>query len=147
MSRSGAQRTKPDRHLDGIPGTVTHGFREHEIVPLRIPLEMRQLYRQQTGVDPDDHGVARYSMGPCNILVAREPAGVDGSLLWHMTISTPSRHPTWDEIKVARYRLLPPEICVGILLPPPGVYVNVEAQDHVFQLWEVTDPRQQWLTG
>lgn len=147
VSRSGAQPKQRTRHLDGVPGTVTHGFREQEIRELRLPLEFREGYKRFTGSTVEENEVARYAMGPCNILVSREPAAVGGERLWHLTISTPSRHPTWDEIKVARYRLLPAEICVGILLPPAEFYVNVEAQDHVFQLWEVTDPREQWTTG
>jgi hypothetical protein len=48
---------------------------------------------------------------------------------------------------VARYRLLPLDLCFAMLLPQPEFYVNVPEQDHVFQLWEVTDPRQPWTTG
>lgn len=147
MSRGGAQRPKPAREIEGIPGTFTHGFREPEILELSLPANFRQGYRTFTGNTVEENLVHRYAMGPCNVLVSREPAGLKGERLWHLTISTPSRHPTWDEIKLARYRLLPADICVGILLPPPEMYVNVEAQDHVFQLWEVTDPRGQWQTG
>lgn len=89
-----------------------------------------------------DHTTLRnYEMGPCMILVAQEPTGPGGALLWHLTISTPSRYPTWDEIKIARYRLLPHDIDVAMILPPPDEYVNVEEQDCVMHLWQVVDAR------
>lgn len=88
-----------------------------------------------------------YSFGECHVILAREPGGINGERRWHLTISHPSRHPTWDEIKTVRYRLLPLEICFAIMLPPPEYYVNVPAQDHVFQLWEIEDSAQPWTTG
>ena len=39
----------------------------------------------------------------------------------------PGRLPTWDEIKDARYRFLSETATYGILLPPPGEYVNLFA--------------------
>jgi hypothetical protein len=109
-----------------------------------MPENVRRALIQQR-IDPA--ALSIYTMGPCSIFVGQEPAGKDHELLWHLTISTPSRHPTWDEIKVARYRLLPHDICVGILLPKPEFYVNLPEQDHVFQLWEVRDEREVWTTG
>jgi len=132
------------REIEGIPGTVTHGFKESPIIPQRMPEAVRQALIQQR-IDPSS--LAVYTMGPCSIFVGQEPAGRNHELLWHLTISTPSRHPTWDEIKVARYRLLPADICVGILLPEARFYVNLPEQDHVFQLWEVRDEREVWTTG
>jgi adenylosuccinate synthase len=88
-----------------------------------------------------------YRMGACNIFIAREPAAVDGSMLWHLTISRMDRHPTWDEIKAARYWLLDETLTFGMLLPPPANYINVPAQDHVFHLWEIRDPREPWTGG
>ena len=83
----------------------------------------------------------RYALGDCTVFVAREPAGPNGSLLWHLSISHPRRYPTWDEIKTARYELLPSDVTMAMLLPPPDEYVNVAAQDNVFHLWEIEDPR------
>lgn len=80
-----------------------------------------------------------YDLDECAIIVAREPIGPDRSLRWHLSISHPSRYPTWDEIKVARYALTPPEITMAMILPPPDEYVNVEAQDNVFHLHEIDD--------
>lgn len=64
--------------------------------------------------------------------------GMDGGPpRWHLSISCPDRHPSWDEIKTARYRLLGPDLNAAMFLPPAAEYVNVPAQDHVFHVWEV----------
>jgi hypothetical protein len=147
MSRGAVKERSAVREIEGIPGTVTHGFRESPIIEVKLGREFRESFWRSVGHDPDQFQLKRYTMGPCNILVGREPAGKNHELLWHLTISTPSRHPTWDEIKVARYRLLPLDICVGVLLPQPEFYVNLPEQDHVFQIWEVRDEREAWTTG
>jgi len=89
-------------------------------------------------------GLRVFTMGGCSIILGREDPNGAGTALWHLSISHPSRHPTWDEIKTARYRLLPPEIDMAMHLPPPQNYVNVEEQDHVFQMWECRDPNEPW---
>jgi hypothetical protein len=144
VSRGAVKPRQRVREIPGIPGTIEPGFKEQQIAEERLPENVRQAMLAQ-GVDPTLMRV--YRMGVCSIFVGHEPAGSAGEKLWHLTISTPSRHPTWDEIKVARYRLLPPDLTFGILLPPAEWYVNVPEQDHVFQLWEVTDPRQPWTSG
>lgn len=144
MSRGGVKTRPRVREIEGIPGTVEPGFKEQPLIEQRMPENVIRSFALH-GIDPE--GMKIYTMGVCSIFVGREPAGAGGELLWHLTISTPSRHPSWDEIKVARYRLLPPERTFAMLLPPPEIYVNVPEQDHVMQLWEVTDPRQPWMTG
>jgi hypothetical protein len=142
-TRKGPMKRRPTlREIEGIPGTVEPGFREHEIVELPALPAVRDAMRQ-AGL-PEEQMPRAFTMGPCNILLGHEPTGPGGELLWHLTISTPSRHPTWDEIKVARYRLLPLDLTFAMLLPPPALYVNVPEQDHVFQLWETGDPREPW---
>jgi hypothetical protein len=137
---------KRPNEIEGIPGTLTHGFREQPIVERRLPQNVIEAMAE-AGIAARAIELRSYTMGVCSILIGHEPAGVNLEKLWHLTISTPSRHPTWDEIKIARYRLLPLDLCFAIMLPPPGYYVNLPEQDHVFQLWEVTDPRAQWTTG
>jgi len=44
---------------------------------------------------------------------------------WHLSISHSSRYPTWDEIRDARYDLVPDNCTMAILLPPRGEYINV----------------------
>src|SRR5207244_3488708 len=51
-------------------------------------------------------GVEFWQAGECRVILAREPVGTSGELYrWHLSISHPSRYPTWDEIKDVRYRL------------------------------------------
>lgn len=73
-------------------------------------------------------------MGPCRIVVSRDPSGYGGALLWHLSISCADRYPTWDEIKDARYRLLPNHLTFVMFLPPPSEYVNVH--ENCFHLHE-----------
>jgi hypothetical protein len=145
VSKGPTKRRPTPRELDGIPGTVEPGFKEREIIEIPVGQPVREAMIQAG--HPEEFLPRMFTMGPCRILLASEPAGAKGELLWHLSISTPSRHPTWDEIKVARYRLLPLDLVFAMILPPPDFYVNVPEQDHVMQLWEIDDPRAQWTTG
>jgi len=116
-----------------IPGSHEPGFQEEVIREIDASGAVRLA--AQSGLDLEFYA---FRMGECNILLGREPAG-GGPLRWHLTISTPHRHPTWDEIKVARYRILGPDVAMAMHLPPADHYVNVPQQDHVFQLWELLD--------
>lgn len=123
-----------------IPGTHEAGYVEQPIVQQSLPPQLRHAFDN----DPTrakGTNVSLFKMGECTIMLAREPAGAGGARLWHLSISHPLRHPTWDEIKTARYRMLDPDLTFGMLLPPRDKYVNIAAQDHVFHLWEVRDER------
>ena len=72
----------------------------------------------------------RFSLGDCNILVGLEPGG------WHLSISHPSRYPNWDEIREARYALLPNRVTVAMILPPKEEYVNLHP--NCFHLHELS---------
>lgn len=76
--------------------------------------------------------VRRYSLGECSVIVTREYGK------WHLSIAHPSRHPTWNEIAEARYRILPKGITAAMLLPPLEEYVNLHS--HCFQVFEISDP-------
>jgi hypothetical protein len=127
-----------------IPGTHEPGY----VAPRLLhdgPATMHLLGAWGAAIEEDAvRHVQCWQLGACHVIVAQERASADHSWLWHLSISHASRHPTWDEIKTARYRLLPEGLCFGMLLPPPGMYVNVPQQDHVFHLWEITDPREPW---
>ena len=55
--------------------------------------------------------------------------------LWHLSVSHPTRYPTWDEIKNIRYKYLPNKITAALLFPPKEEYVNLHT--NCFHLWEV----------
>jgi hypothetical protein len=124
-----------------IPGTHEPGFVEQPIIERKRDPAFLAVRRMIGGGHTELYG---FRMGECSILLGREPGGVNGELRWHLTISCTDRHPTWDEIKTARYRLLGPDTVVAMILPPARFYVNVPAQDHVMQLWEIDDPARIW---
>lgn len=54
---------------------------------------------------------------------------------WHLSISHPLRYPRWDEIKEARYDLVPNDVTMAMILPPQEQYVNVHP--NCFHLHEI----------
>lgn len=64
----------------------------------------------------------------CSVMLSQDP-------LWHISISHPHRYPNWDEIKTARYQLVPDEITMAMILPPKAQYVNVHP--NCFHLHEI----------
>lgn len=74
-------------------------------------------------------GCKWYTWGSCNVFVGLEPVG------WHLSISTPNRNPTWEEIKQARYDLLPHDVTMALILPPTAEYVNIH--EFCFHLYQI----------
>lgn len=54
---------------------------------------------------------------------------------WHLSISHANRYPVWDEIKAARYELIPDHVTMCMILPPKAEYVNL--QENTFHLHEI----------
>jgi len=79
-----------------------------------------------------------YSMGRCHILAGQEPG-----IGWHLSISCRNGYPTWDEIRFARYQLIPDEVTVAMILPPRSEYINIHS--NCFHLYEIEGDRV--LTG
>lgn len=78
-----------------------------------------------------------WQQGPVRAIVAREP-GRDGVLRWHISISCADRYPTWDELKAARYGLVPHDVWMAMWLPPPDAYVDT----HPFCFhWHEAEPQ------
>jgi len=84
--------------------------------------------------------------GHLTIFVGREPDLPRFERpMWHLSIShrtndhppQPGRYPTWEEIVDARYRFIPNEVHVAMLLPPREEWVNVHST--TFHLWEIDD--------
>ena len=75
-----------------------------------------------------------FRRGALRVCVNREPTFKDGRISWHLSISTSSRYPTWDEIKKARYDLIPHDIWMVQVLPPPQHFVN--EHPNTFHLWQ-----------
>jgi len=75
-----------------------------------------------------------WSKGDLRIWITRDLYN-SGSVRWHMSISTKTRYPTWDEIRDARYALMPDDITMAMLLPPKSEYVNLHP--NCFHLHEI----------
>jgi hypothetical protein len=57
---------------------------------------------------------------------------------WHLSISHRVRYPTFDEIKAARYALVPDEVNMAMLFPPRAEYVNLHSNCfHLHEFREV----------
>jgi hypothetical protein len=80
-------------------------------------------------------GTKAYKFGKCNVIVGREPTGLNFELRWHLAISHRWRYPTWDEIKAARYRYVPDQVTMAMILPPVVQYVNYH--ENCFHLHEI----------
>lgn len=87
---------------------------------------------------PDEsHSFKGFKKGPLRVLIS-----VDHGR-HHMSISCADRNPTWEEIKEARYELLPLGKHFVMALPPPQHYVN--QHPFTFHLWECLPEREKDL--
>ncbi|MED4904101.1 hypothetical protein [Parageobacillus thermoglucosidasius] len=74
-------------------------------------------------------GARAFAKGKLRLMVDR-PFGK-----WHMSISHPTRNPTWEEIRDARYEFIPNEVTMAMILPPKEEYVNIH--EYCFHLHEI----------
>lgn len=81
--------------------------------------EIKKLNKKYTG---------SYKLGECFVMVGLEVG-------WHLSISHPTRYPTYDEIKNARYHCLPDDIHMAMIFPPKDQFVNLHT--NCFHLWEI----------
>lgn len=82
-------------------------------------------------------GMEAFRRGSLLALRSREPHGRAGEMKLHVSVSHPTRYPKWDELVSARYSLMPGDMTVAQILPPPAEYVNIHP--NCFHLWEI-DP-------
>lgn len=94
--------------------------RNRQIREVEIPAKVAAL------LEP---GSKAFFMGRCRIIVSHQKAG------WHLSISKPDKLPTWEEVRDARYALVPDEATMALLLPPSAEYVNVH--DFCLQMYEI----------
>lgn len=62
---------------------------------------------------------------------------------WHLSIAHPTRYPSWEEIKRARYRFVPDDVYMMMGLPPKHLWVNVH--QNCFHLWEAEELKTKWI--
>lgn len=118
---------------------TTTGRRAGRLTEVDVPAPTRAL--------PGSHHAYRTASG-CSVICGHEPARVapprvwlppEATLLWHLSIAHEHRYPSWDEIADVRYELVPDDVTMALLLPPPDEYVN--AHEHCFHLWQIEDRR------
>ena len=83
-------------------------------------------------LDPVTQASAWYRDRARHITISVNADGPNG---WHLSISGRDRYPSWDEIVDARYRLVPDEVTMALLLPPREEWVN--AHEFCFHLHQV----------
>ena len=103
------------------PGTFERGF-------IEPPLRSVSVQHAKT---PKVRGLVAWEMGECRVTRFRDSDGL------HLVISHPGRYPSWDEIKSARYRLLPDDATFALILPTRSKYVDNPFSPNVFELTEV----------
>lgn len=54
---------------------------------------------------------------------------------YHISISSPRRYPSWDEILETRLAFSPNRMTMAMILPPMEEYVNFH--NNCFHLWEI----------
>ncbi len=91
--------------------------------------ELREVPISQEVAQLLEPGSRAFRMGPCQIIVSKQRAG------WHLSVSRPDRLPTWEEVRDARYELVPDEATMALLLPPKSEYVNV--YNFCLQMYEI----------
>jgi hypothetical protein len=74
-------------------------------------------------------GTRAFLMARCRILVGEQKAG------WHLSISKQDKLPSWEEVRDARYELIPDEATMALLLPARSEYVNVH--EFTLQMYEI----------
>ena len=105
-------------------------------------MDQQRIPRKYKSVEPPPVDVGTmiynkaYQMGECAIWVTREVYG-NNELRWHLSISCKRRYPTWEEMRDARYDLLPDNLTMAMLLPPKREYVNVHP--NCFHWHEIND--------
>jgi hypothetical protein len=103
-----------------LPKVKSHGWEE-----VRIPGEPELI----------EHAVKAFRKGACYCFVGHETRPGAPGLHWHLSISCKDRNPTWEEIKDARYSLLPMGLTFAQILPPLNDYISIHP--YCFHLWEI----------
>jgi hypothetical protein len=122
------ERTVGEHKLDRVK---SHGWAESQI-PDGVSLMERRSAEMLRSTK-----TRLYDKGPCQVLVSQEPRPKMGAVrnYWHLSISCRDRYPTWEEIKDARYSLLPMGLTFAQILPPMNEFVNIHP--NCFHLWEL----------
>lgn len=99
--------------------------------------QMKGLEIREISPPPNLPHCKAYMLGNCSVFVGIEPNTERGISRdrWHLSIAHKTRYPTWDEIKAARYELVPANVTMAMILPTPDEYVNLHK--NCFHLHEI----------
>lgn len=101
-------------------GAVANPDRRRELREIEVPANVAAM------LEP---GSRAYTIGSARVICSQQRAG------WHISLSCANRLPSWEEIRYARYALIPDEATMALLLPPRSEYVNVH--EFCMQLYEI----------
>jgi hypothetical protein len=120
-----AARARPKK--ENVPSFKHKNMPEiAEIVPPQATIDRFMSIWSAEGVA--NRKIQAFTFGECSILLTKEYG------LLHMSISHPSRYPTWNEIAHARYKLIPADRDAVMVLPPEDEYIN--HHENCFQVHE-----------
>jgi hypothetical protein len=106
----------------------SHGWEPLEINYANIPQAIVEQFRESQ--------TTFYGKAECKVILSHElPTPKDEKKRWHLSISCQDRYPTWEEIKDARYSLLPMGLTFAQILPPMSQFINIHP--NCFHLWEI----------
>jgi hypothetical protein len=115
MKRPDPIRALRRRNRNAVPKGVPaingpdRPLRSLECVELELPEELRQAQR----LGALEGNLRLFRLGECQVLLAHDPESG-----WHLSISHPRRLPLYHEWTEARYRLVPDEATMAMILPP-----------------------------
>lgn len=107
----------PGMHvIDGIPGTF--------LDPATKAIRFRRWPEMEARVSrfhPHRVYIAEVAGAQLRIMTSQDPAEVGGNWRLSASVMQPDgrcvRYPSWDEIKLARYRLIPKGVNMAMILP------------------------------
>jgi hypothetical protein len=112
-------------------------FRDRKPLPLVERTGMSGL----DATMPPGTPLYEFTLGECTVIITHD----GGTYGWHLSIAHHYRYPMWDEIAEARYRLLPPDINMAILLPPEEEWINIHK--NCFQMIQIPEPSTTVVVG
>ncbi len=109
------------------PGTFTDGWVPPPLHSFPVPETTAKILKGRGA----SH-ITTWTMGETRVTRYNDPV-----LGLTMMLGRDDRLPSWDEVKWARYRLLPLDRWFGMALPPPNMYVDDPRNPFVFELHEI----------
>jgi hypothetical protein len=121
---------RPDRSFATL-GTAGDGQKPQSKVPAITEEALDWRMKDWIASGQIVAGTKIYRMGQCLIIVS-PPLNEEWG--WHLSISHPTRYPSWDEVAKARYDLLPLDREFEMPLPKPEDYISIHP--NCFQVHE-----------